>query len=194
MRKAALRIKSKVLYTLSSGHPGLPECLNNLSHPFSNPDPLNLFFALLPVLFTCCHLIWILIQLLPLQRCLLWPSAILSPVTYLVIFRLIALFASWHKLLLEVRHVCVCVFPRRILTLWELMALSVLTVAITSMPNSKHSMNATMNKLRGPHESQVLSPIIRRSSRIVSFLRRIHVSTLKYYSYFCFEYLLIYTI
>lgn len=33
------------------------------------------------------------------------------------------------------------------------MALSVLTVAITSMPNSKHSTNATMNKLRGPHES-----------------------------------------
>ena len=32
------------------------------------------------------------------------------------------------------------------------MALYVLSVAITSMPNSKLSMNATMNKLRGPHE------------------------------------------
>ena len=70
-KRAALRIKSKVLYTLSSGHPGLPGASTTC---YIHSQIRSFEFVLCSAsnsIYLSCHLIWILIQLLPLQRCLL---------------------------------------------------------------------------------------------------------------------------
>ena len=70
-KRAALRIKFRVLYTLSSGHPGFP----GTSATYYIHSQTRFFaFVLCSAsnsIYLLCHLIWILIQLLPLQRCLL---------------------------------------------------------------------------------------------------------------------------